>query len=163
MRPPKGPSPLPVASIALRSLLQHGLVCRGTKGQIANPGYLPPLAAPARRPAQRGRLTVSTTRSPISLMLTFGRGQLPESLAERRERTSTATCAHESVTIGIPVDHRAARTRHPDAVALDAAVEIAAGTGAPGRMLGGRRRGSLLRPTRVHGVGEAERLTALGD
>jgi len=31
-----------------------------------------------------------------------------------------------SVPIRVPVDHHAARTRHPDAVALDAAVEIAA-------------------------------------
>jgi hypothetical protein len=32
----------------------------------------------------------------------------------------------ESVTIRVPVDHRPACTGHPDAVALDAAIEIAA-------------------------------------
>jgi len=32
---------------------------------------------------------------------------------------------HGSVTIGVPVDDRAARTRHPDSVALDTAAQVA--------------------------------------
>jgi hypothetical protein len=51
------------------------------------------------------------------------------SLAERRDvhqrdGADEQTDRHGSVPIRVPVDHRAARTRHPDAVALDAAVEI---------------------------------------
>jgi len=44
-------------------------------------------------------------------------GSLAED-GESQEPAQSSYCA--------PVDHRAARTRHPDAVAVDAAVEIAA-------------------------------------
>jgi hypothetical protein len=49
------------------------------------------------------------------------------SLAERRDGHQHGDIyARKSVVVSVSVDHRAARTRHPDAVALDAAVELAA-------------------------------------
>ena len=43
-----------------------------------------------------------------------------------RHSARTSSQPRESVTIRVPVDHRPARTRHPDPVALDAAVQVAA-------------------------------------
>jgi hypothetical protein len=60
--------------------------------------------------------------------------------------------ARVSVTISVPVDHRGARTRHPHAVALNAAVEIAAVlvllVEGPERVEEGSRRVGRARATR---------------
>jgi hypothetical protein len=57
-------------------------------------------------------------------------GWLAGSLAERYEAHQHGDAARgpprESVTVSVPVDYRAARTRHPDAVALKAGVKLAA-------------------------------------
>src|SRR4029453_9940904 len=49
------------------------------------------------------------------------------SLAERHDAHQHGDIyARKSVVVSVSVDHRAARTRHPDAIALDAAVQLAA-------------------------------------
>jgi Phage integrase family len=58
------------------------------------------------------------------------RAAVTGSLAERDDAhqhgARTSRRPRESVTVRVPVDHRAARIGHPDAVALDSAVEVAA-------------------------------------
>src|SRR5262249_46927266 len=43
-----------------------------------------------------------------------------------RTTASPTRCMRRSITVCVPVDDRAARTRHPDAVPVDATVEVAA-------------------------------------
>src|SRR4030095_6827740 len=88
------------------------------------------------RPCCARRLSVRTTASPISRIGTSV-GLAGGSLAERHDAhqhgaANEQTERHGSVRIRVPVNDSAARTRHPDAIALDAAVEIAAvrGSGA---------------------------------
>src|SRR4029453_11400499 len=80
------------------------------------------------------------------------------SLAERHDAHQHGDIyARKSVVVSVSVDHRAARTRHPDAVALDATVHLAAvlvlkDKGFKGRADGGARGHSITRSARSRSV-----------